>query len=362
MGPTKGITRVNDVRTRVDDSDSGADLAVFHSIGKALTSTLNLSEVLSIIMEQISALFNPSHWSLLLHDEDRRQLRFEIVVGGSATRLHGTWMSIDRGIAGWVAREATPVIARDVKSDSRFAAEFDGETGFETRSIVAVPLVSKDRVLGVIELLNVLDSNAFGDRELRLLQTLADFSAIAIENARAVQRIRELTVTDDVTALFNARYLQQSLEQEFRRCRRAGQPLSIIFLDLDHFKTVNDTHGHLVGSEVLRETALILRDSLRATDIATRYGGDEFVLLLPETAQDEAIMVAERIRTSIGMFRFGIRHGVECRLTASFGIATLPDDTEDSIELIRLADQAMYWVKEHNRNAVATASVLKAEL
>lgn len=340
-------------------SDERSELVVFRSIGKALTSTLNLSEVLSIIMEQIRELFNPSHWSLLLYDEDRRELRFEIVVGQGATHLQGTWLPIDKGIAGWVAREVTPVVVRDVRSDPRFAPEFDAETGFSTRNIVAVPLVSKERLLGVIELINLLDDTEFGDRELELLRTLADFSAIAIENARAVQRIRELTVTDDVTTLFNARYLQQSLEQEFRRCQRAGQRLSVVFLDLDHFKVVNDTHGHLVGSEILRETALILRDSLRATDIAARYGGDEFVLILPNTGQEEAVMVASRIREAIKMFRFGLRHGVECRLTASFGIATLPDDTEDRIELIRLADQAMYWVKEHSRDNIATASALR---
>lgn len=350
---------MNKRRAEQTSADERSELVVFRSIGKALTSTLNLSEVLSIIMEQIRELFNPSHWSLLLYDEDRRELRFEIVVGRGATHLQGTWLSIDKGIAGWVAREATPVVVRDVRDDPRFAPEFDAETGFSTRNIVAVPLVSKERLLGVIELINLLDDTEFGDRELELLRTLADFSAIAIENARAVQRIRELTVTDDVTSLFNARYLQQSLEQEFRRCQRAGQRLSIIFLDLDHFKVVNDTHGHLVGSEILRETALILRDSLRATDIAARYGGDEFVLILPDTGKEEAVMVASRIREAIKIFRFGIRHGIECRLTASFGIATLPDDTDDRIELIRLADQAMYWVKEHSRDNIATASVLR---
>lgn len=334
-------------------------LRIFHSIGKALTSTLNLSEVLAIIMEKTSELFNPSHWSLLLFDEDRKALRFEIVVGEGSAGLQGAWLSLDRGIAGWVARNREAVVCPDVSKDERFAGEFDTQADFQTTSIVAVPLVSKGRLLGVIELLNVLESDDFGELEVEVLKTLADYAAIAIENARSVERIRELSVTDDVTGLFNARYLEQSLEQEYRRSKRTGEPLSVIFIDLDYFKTINDTHGHLVGSDVLREAAILLRQSLRVTDIPTRYGGDEFVLILPETSQDDALMVAGRIRDAVRGHTFGVMHGSPCKVTASFGIATLPDDTDDKLDLIRLADQAMYWVKEHSRDDIATASALR---
>jgi len=351
--------------TNTPSHQSGLDPAVasqvhaFHSIGKALTSSLNLPEILNIILEQISSLFNPTHWSLLLLDEQRQELRFEIVVGEGSEALQGTWVPLDRGVAGWVASRQEMVLCDDVRKDPRFAGEFDQRTGFETRSIVAVPLASKGRTLGVIELINILDKDGFGELGAELLSTLADYAAIAIENARAVQRIRELTVTDDVTSLFNARYLQQALEQEYRRSKRQDTPLSLVFVDVDYFKRINDSYGHLIGSEVLRETGAILTENLRATDVATRYGGDEFVVLLPETTQAEALVVTERFRKSVKAHTFGLAQGVECRITASFGVATIPDDTDDKVDLVRLADQAMYYVKEQSRDAIATVSDLR---
>lgn len=334
-------------------------IELFHSIGKALTSSLELSEILNIIMEKIRTLFNPTHWSLLLVDEEEMELRFEIVVGPGSEVLQGKSIPIGKGIAGWVARYGESVITTDVRQDPRFAREFDEQTRVETKSIVAVPLISKGKTLGVIELINILEDGKFNNDSFDLLLTLADYAAIAIENARYVERIRQLTVTDDVTHLYNARYLEQALEQNFRRSRRYKTPLSLLFIDLDHFKLVNDTFGHLVGSDVLRETAQILRNCTRMTDVVTRYGGDEFVIILPETTQEEALVVANRIRDAIKAHTFGTRHGIQHRITASIGIATYPDDADNKVDLLRLADQAMYWVKEHNRDEIALARVLR---
>lgn len=337
----------------------GEGIELFHSIGKALTSSLELSEILNIIMEKIRTLFNPTHWSLLLLDEEDLELRFEIVVGPGSEVLQGKSIPIGKGIAGWVARYGESVISSNVREDPRFAAEFDKETRIETRSIVAVPLISKGKTLGVIELINILDEGKFDQESFDLLLTIADYAAIAIENARYVEKIRQLTVTDDVTHLYNARYLEQVLEQNFRRSRRYKTPLSLLFIDLDFFKFVNDTFGHLVGSDVLRETAHILKNSTRMTDVVTRYGGDEFVIILPETTQDEAEIVAMRISEAIRTHTFGERHGIKHKLTASIGIATYPDDADNKVDLLRLADHAMYWVKEHNRNGIARAKILK---
>jgi diguanylate cyclase (GGDEF)-like protein len=334
-------------------------IELFHSIGKTLTSSLELSEILNIIMEKIRVLFNPSHWSLLLVDEEVMELRFEIVVGPGSEVLQGKTIPIGKGIAGWVARYGESVVSANVREDPRFASEFDEQTRIETRSIVAVPLISKGKTLGVIELINILEDGKFDSTSYDLLLTIADYAAIAIENASYVEKIRQLTVTDDVTHLFNARYLEQSLEQNFRRSRRYKTRLSLLFIDLDYFKLVNDTFGHLVGSDVLRETAQILKNCTRMTDVVTRYGGDEFVVILPETTQEEARVVAGRIREAIKNHTFGIRHGIQHKMTASIGIATYPDDADNRVDLLRLADQAMYWVKEHSRDEIAVASVVK---
>jgi diguanylate cyclase (GGDEF)-like protein len=337
------------------------EIELFHSIGKAITSTLELTDVLNIIMEKILELFNPTHWSLLLMDEGEKELRFEVVVGPGSEVLQGKTLPVGKGIAGWVAKYGESVISPNVKEDPRFFQEFDKETKVETKSVVAVPLISKGKVLGVLELINILEDGRFNQDRFDLLLTIADYAAIAIENARYVERIKQLTVTDDVTLLYNARFLEQALEQNFRRARRYKTPLSLIFMDLDHFKHVNDTFGHLVGSSLLKEVAVLLKSILRITDIPTRYGGDEFVVILPETGKEEALIVANRIRDALRSKDFGRDHGLSYRITASFGVSTYPEDADNKVDLLRLADQAMYWVKEHNRDNIATPEVLSSQ-
>src|SRR5207302_9908740 len=143
-------------------------------------------------------------------------------------------------------------------------------------------------VLGVMQLINV-GPELFGEHEIFFLQSLCDYAAIAIDNARSVERIQELTVTDDCTGLFNARHLYKTLETEVYRSARFGYEFSVIFIDLDHFKQVNDTKGHLVGSRLLAEVGYLIKAQLRLIDFAFRYGGDEFVVLLPQTGKDAAV-------------------------------------------------------------------------
>lgn len=323
-------------------------VAPLHTLGLSLTSKLSLPEVQHAIMEQVQTHFKPEFWALLLFDDAKKQLRFELVVGENTQHWQGLWVSSDKGILAEVFQSGKPYEAEA----SVYLLE--GERRLKVDQVLLAPLSRSDKRLGVLVISK--PQTPLNIAERTLVFALCDYAAIAIENARALQRVRELSVTDDVTSLYNARFLEQALDQEFSRSRRAGTPISVIFLDLDYFKQINDRYGHLVGSEVLRETANILRQSLRATDIATRYGGDEFVLILPETSQVDALRVAERCREALRAHTFGSRHGLECKITASFGVATIPDDTNEKMDLIRLADQAMYYVKEHNRDNVATAS------
>lgn len=340
---------IEELKKRVEE------LSVFNEIGKALTSTLDLRKVLDIIMEKISELFRPKNWSLLLLDETTNQLYFEIAVGEGAERLFDIRLSLGEGIAGWVAQHGEPLLISDAYSDPRFNPSADEKTRFKTQSIICVPLKSKGKVLGVIELINQLEGRSFRIEDLTLLKTLADYAAIAIENARFFKRVQELTITDDMTNLFNSRHLQQQLDVELQRSRRYHLKFTLVFLDLDHFKLVNDTYGHLVGSRVLRETADIIRACLRDVDVATRYGGDEFVILLPETDTDQALTVVNRLRDALNQHVFVESEGHHIKLTASFGLATYPDDADSKVEIIRLADNAMYHVKETTRNGICTA-------
>jgi len=176
--------------------------------------------------------------------------------------------------------------------------------------------------------------------------------SLALARLREVERLQELAAIDDLTGLFNARHLHQVVDRELARLSRSGEPLSLVFLDLDTFKRVNDRHGHLLGSRALVEVGSLLRACTRTTDTAVRYGGDEFVVVLPNTSRRDAGGVARRVQQRVAAETFLTGHGLEVRLTVSVGVATLTRPTFTAAQLIRTADEAMYWVKRHGRNGI----------
>lgn len=330
------------------------ELAIFHDVAKALTSSLNLNGVLQTIMEKVAEYFRPDTWSLLMVDEQKYELYFAIAVGDAAEMLKTVRLRIGEGIAGWVAKQGEPMIAPDVTCDPRFTRRVDDLTNLQTHSIICLPLIARQRVLGVIQLINV-GPDAFGENELFFLKSLCDFAAIAIDNARSVERIQELTVTDDCTGLFNARHLYKTLDSEVYRSARFGYEFSVIFLDLDRFKQVNDTYGHLIGSKLLREVGVLIKQHLRLIDFAFRYGGDEFVVLLPQTSKQQATVACRRLIDVLRLHKFLKDEDLNLNVRASFGVATYPGDAASAHELIRQADEMMYLVKNSTRDNIAVA-------
>lgn len=327
------------------------ELRAFNEIGKVLTSTLDIHEVLQRIMEKIREILRPSHWSLLLLEPETDSLVFEVALGPGAKALEGRRIPQGEGIAGWVASRGEPLLVADVRGDPRFSSRFDRKTLFTTRSILAVPLRFGEKILGVIELVKGPDHAPFREEDLRTLGTIADYAAIGLENARNFRRVQELTILDEHTGLFNARHLQKVLDAEVARSRRFRHALSVIFFDLDRFKAVNDTYGHQVGTAILRSIGDVLLRTLRSVDVPTRYGGDEFVCVLPETGKDQAIACARRIQEAIRAHALEVgEHRV--RVDASFGIAAFPDDAETAKDLLRSADMAMYRIKQAGRGGI----------
>src|SRR3989442_712455 len=320
------------------DRREAGEVAVFHELGKALTSSLQLDQVLRTIMEKIDEFLHPDTWSMLLVDEVKQELYFELAIGKNAHGLKDVRIKIGQGIAGWVAQNQQAVIVPDVSKDTRFFGKVDEKTKMETRSIVAVPVSFRDHCLGVIELINCMDMDGFYDRDLALLEALADFAAIALENARHVQRIHELTITDDCTNLYNARHLNFILETEIYRSQRYDYEFSLVFIDLDHFKKVNDTFGHLMGSKLLAEVGEKIKTHCRLIDFAFRYGGDEFVLLLPQTSKESAIVVARRLHRLIRESTWLQAENLNIRVTPSVGVASYPADSRTQADLLHLAD------------------------
>ncbi len=336
---------------------NATEVSIFHELGKALTSSLQLDQVLRTIMEKINEFLRPDTWSLLLMDQEKNELYFQIATGAGAEALRDVRIKLGQGIAGWVAQSGEVIVVPDTSKDSRFFAKVDEKTKMETRSIVAVPVRFRDQCLGVIELINCIGEEGFSPRDLALLEALADYAAIAIENARHVHRIHELTIKDDCTCLYNARHLNFILDTEIYRSNRYAFEFSLLFIDLDHFKAVNDTHGHLVGSRLLGEVGEMIKNSCRQIDMAFRYGGDEFVVLLPQTSKENAIRVAHRLHKRIRDTIWLQAAGLEVKITASVGVASYPGDSKTKADLLHLADEAMYSVKNTTRDAVLAATV-----
>jgi diguanylate cyclase (GGDEF)-like protein len=255
----------------------------------------------------------------------------------------------------WVLRTGEVCTAMNLAEDRRFP-------GAPPVAALAFPLKCRGRTFGAL----VGIDRAAASREpkfvpatLAALQIALEPGAIALDTAMRVERAEALSVTDDLTQLYNSRYLSQVLRRETKRASRNGRPLSLLFIDLDGFKTVNDSHGHLFGSRALVEAAAVIRDSARETDVVARFGGDEFSLVLPDTGSDGALAVGERIRERIAAHEFLHLDGFDMHLTVSIGVATLPDVAMTAESLIQAADEAMYYVKDRGKNGIHVAGTLK---
>lgn len=338
-----------------------AAIETLMEIARALASPCELEEILRQIMFQVSRLLQPKAWSLLLKDDVTGELEFALVISEVADSLKGVRLPAGQGIAGWVAAHGQSLIIPDVSSDARFSAELDKIHSFTTRSIACIPVKSHEKVFGVIQLINGLDGGAFDEEDEQILTAIADFAGIAISNAKALDKIKQLVITDDLTGLYNSRYFFEQIEYEMERAKRYQSSLSLVFFDLDYFKNVNDTYGHLTGSRLLAEVGAVVAANIRKTDKAARYGGDEFVIILPHTDRAGAYSFALKLQNELNQKAFYSNNGERLKVSGSFGVAAFPDDAFYSNELIAKADEAMYLVKETGRNGVRLAEIPQAD-
>jgi diguanylate cyclase (GGDEF)-like protein len=329
------------------------DLLVFHQLARSLTSSFDLDTILRTILEHMERFIEADLWTLLMLDESRQELYYAIAAGGEEASLRDLRVKVGEGVGGWVVEHGETLIVPETEDDPRLQPTGSAEMP-KLRSVIALPLLGRKGTQGAIEILNPR-ADQLSDYTIAFLHILADHAAIAIENAHDVARIQQLTITDDTTGLYNVRHLYDVLNRELERCSRERVPVSLAFLDLDRFKLVNDAHGHLVGSELLSRAGQRLQEISRERDLCFRYGGDEFVVVMPETGAAAAHEVAIGLHRELTETHFHMKNGLDLTISASVGLATAPADGESIHAIIGAADSRMYEVKTDGRGRVRGA-------
>jgi diguanylate cyclase (GGDEF)-like protein len=346
-----------------------------HKAGLSLKNEVDLDLVLRQILQKAYEFVPSESGSILLDDPFRKvasrkdnELVFIATFGDSSRDLIGHKLSAMHGIVGRVYQSGTPYLSADVEKDPLFYGNIDVQLGHKTHSVVAVPIYIGKHVCGVLELINRLEGKSFTRRDMTLLEIFAGYTSFTLQNALDAKRAHELAKKDDLTGLYNDRWFHVRLNETLNDAHKSGREAVLLFMDLDRFKFINDCHGHLAGSQVLREVGFLLKRIVQRGDATVaRYGGDEFVMILPETTLEEGLVVCEEIRRTIESTTFLEREwgfsmpplhlrGV---LSASIGVAQhvpdpsspAPSDVERS-ELIRRADLAMYRAKSLGKNQV----------
>jgi diguanylate cyclase (GGDEF)-like protein len=327
------------LRSRIERREALIDIV------RAVNTTLEPKKIADLIVERGATWIPAPCWAVVSAD-----------LTGELTALADRGLTPDMGpavyaIATWVMSRGQEFVSADLRADARVTDENVG-------TVVAFPLNCRGRHIGAIIGLDREPSAReprLAPSMLRAVRILLEPASVALDNSLLLKRAEALSVTDDLTHLYNSRYLNLVLRRETKRASRSGRPLSLLFIDLDGFKGVNDVHGHLFGSRALVEAAAVIRGSARETDVVARFGGDEFAIILPDTGGEGAYAVGERVRDKIAAFKFLSADLLDIHLTASVGVATLPDVAASAEELVHAADKAMYAVKDSGKNGIQAA-------
>ncbi len=343
---TQASIALQNAKLYAGEQRRAAQLEAINRIAKQTTSVLDLRELLEKVCRHTMEAFPIDHVSVLLLEDGRLVLRGE--QGRLTLRFpRGKELPPDSGLCNRALAECRTVLENDVTTVPGYIAGFD-----ETRSEMCVPLISFGETLGVLTLESA-HPGAFQDADVPPLESVADICANAIQNARYLEKVKQLAYVDGLTGIFNRRFFEMRILEEIERARRYESPMAVLLVDIDRFKRVNDEFGHLLGDEALRQLTTAFAHHLRKMDVVCRYGGEEFAIIVPETSGEDAVLVAEKLRRVIETWIFP---GVARPITISIGVAEYPQNGHTRDELVRAADAALYHAKQAGRNRTVLAA------
>jgi diguanylate cyclase (GGDEF)-like protein len=326
---------------------SQAQIETIYETSRDLGEILNLEEVTDEFLNIVQKILGYQFCSIfILNDSNTLSLLGEIKEGEKIKYSEPVTKHLN-GILEKVTTTGKPVRIFDLTNAYGHQRESD-----EFKSLLAVPMISRGKVIGVLDAKSKR-VGAFLNQDEKIFSILAGSAALAIENASLHQKTQELTITDELTGIYNYRYFIKKLSQEIKRAERYSQSLSLLMIDIDWFKRCNDTYGHLFGNKVLKELTQRIKDSVRDVDVVNRYGGEEFAVILPQTNNKDAQMIGERIRHRVESTDFEVEEGgLIVKVTVSLGVATYPENATTAEQLVEKVDQALYLAKGRGKNLV----------
>ena len=327
-----------------------AELETVYETARSLGEHNDPDKIIDELLNISLKILGYQHLGVMMYNHNRNGLllvaRMEL---GQTQRLKPPLLYDMQGISGYVARTGRPQRLYDISTDERYQ---EGLVG--AKSELAVPMVSRGRTIGVLNAESV-EVGTFTEEDEKILAILAGSAAMALENARLHKQLEDQSTTDELTGVFNYRHFAERLKEEQRRARRYDQPLSLIMVDIDWFKTCNDTYGHQAGNLVLKGISRVIKNIVRDTDVVCRYGGEEFIIILPQTVPADAHEIGERIRHEVERTDFsdeGLLPSI--RVTVSIGVSTYPDNGGTAENIVELVDKALYRAKGSGKNVVCS--------
>ncbi|WP_366923505.1 diguanylate cyclase [Metallumcola ferriviriculae] len=334
--------------------ETNKELELVNKVSRVLNSSLHTDKIFKNLLDEIVAATGLRRCTLFSVDYDNGVIVPEVSTFLSEGTMEKWNMPIDGSLTGKAVRKGKALIISDMSAEVLSAQGKENVTELNIKNLAIIPIIYRGRVNGVIHL-NDRDSHEFRKWEIELVEAAADHAGVALENARLYQRMAALAVTDGLTGAYTRQYLNTRFEEEWVRCQRENASLSLLMIDIDDFKVVNDKYGHLNGDKVLKQLVKIVKENVRRSDVVSRYGGEEFVIILPDTDRLGALKAAKKIRREV-------ERQTTPQVTVSVGIAENTEEYVNSEQLLQEADAAMYGAKKGGKNRVYLASSGKLEV